>query len=241
MPDNDFEMPRKVSVETSAFCNRKCPWCPQHDLPREQHLLPMELFEKVVRELAEVGYDSSFGLHLFNEPLFDERLVDLVRIAKEGLPRASIYFHSNGDILTVSKFRELLAAGLSGCHVNQYDENATAKILAVRDGLTESERTHMKLHRFMKRNIFNRAGLVQTARQVPLSRQCRRARQLCVNYKGDVILCCCDYLGQVCAGNVRDANCIDLFNDPVFKDYRAKLKFGQRAGLKLCEKCDLFG
>ena len=87
----------------SAACTRKCPWCPQHDHPRKQELMPVEVVEKVARELAAAGFEGSVGLHLFNEPLADKRLEQIVKLVRSILPRAEIYFHSNGDLLTVER------------------------------------------------------------------------------------------------------------------------------------------
>ena len=64
---------------------------------------------------------------------------------------------------------------------------------------------------------------------------------MCINYRGESVLCCNDFLGQISVGNVRDKNTVELYNDPLLKHYRDQLKAGHRAGLKLCDQCDLFG
>lgn len=238
---NGLAVPRKVSLEISAFCNRKCSWCPQHDHPRKQELMPMPTIEKVARDLAAAGFAGSFGLHFFNEPLCDKRLEDIVRLVKSILPDAEVYFHTNGDLLTVERFRDLLTAGLHKITVNQYEGKPSEAFLKFLADLTVEEKARVKWRVFKKHNIYNRAGLVQTKRQVPIQRQCRRTSQLCVNYKGDVVLCCNDFLGQVCAGNVMEKSVVELYNAPLFQKYRAALALGNRAELPLCDKCDLFG
>ena len=238
---NGLDIPPKISVEVSAACTRRCPWCPQHDHTRMQELMPLEVIEKIARELAAVGFDGTFGLHLFNEPLADARLEDIVRRVKAILPKAAVYFHTNGDLLTVERVRGLLAAGLDHMTVNHYDGQSQERFSALWGQLSDDERARVRDRKFRHHHIYNRAGLVATKRQVPLQMQCRRIRQMCVNYRGDVVLCCNDFLGQVSVGNVRDKGVVELFNDPVLKRYRELLQGGKRAGLKMCDRCDLFG
>lgn len=238
---NGLEIPPKVSLEISAACTRKCPWCPQGDHPRKQALMPMETIEKVVHELYEGGFDGSIGLHLFNEPLADARLEDIIKKIRSIIPNADLYFHTNGDLLTPERLRSLLSAGLNGMSVNHYDPESQVKFAKFWSEITDDEKTHIKARKFKHHHIYNRAGLVATKRQVPLQRQCRRMRQMCINYLGNVVLCCNDFLGQVSVGNVNDKNVIELFNDPLMKHYRELLRVGRRAELPLCDKCDLFG
>jgi len=233
------DVPPLVTIETSSFCNRHCEWCPQHDHHRIQEKLPDDLFDKVIKELAEVGFEGKIGLHFFNEPLLDDRLEDMIVKIKKTIKSSIVYIHTNGDAMTSARLRSLLNAGLDGCQINQYEQEVSEGIKTLLDETTDDEKAKFSVRMFGHRHIFNRAGLVKTRRQVPIQKQCRRIRQMCVNYKGDVVLCCNDFFGQVCVGNVRDSNVIDLYNSPVLKDYRYKLRRGRRALLKLCDKCDL--
>ena len=234
------DIPQSVSLEVCGACNRRCPWCPQSGgLRRKQAFLPEELFRKVVDELASVGFEGSVGFHIFNEPLLDPRLVGFVAYARARLPKSSLYFHSNGDLLTIETWRGLLKAGLSKALVNQYDGRVTRHVKRIVAQMTEDEKRPFGVRRFRQTLVCNRAGLVETATKVPVRRRCRRMRQMCVNYLGDIVLCCNDYLGAVSVGNVRDKGIIEMYNDPLMRRYRHELKYGRRASLKLCDKCDL--
>ena len=237
---NNQDIPHGVTVEICSACNRRCTWCPQSKFPRTMQYLPMELIEKIATELAQVGYEGGFGLHLFNEPLLDSRITTIIEKVHAILPKGGIYIHTNGDALTMDKWLEIRKAGLHWAQINQYDGCISDKISAFRDGLSEDERQHIKIRRFSsRRHVCNRAGLIKTRYAVPMESRCKRIWQACINYAGDMVLCCNDYNGQVVVGNVANANIIDLFNDPKLVHYRRLLRKGRRAELKLCDVCDL--
>jgi 2-deoxy-scyllo-inosamine dehydrogenase (SAM-dependent) len=235
------DIPQSVSIEIGARCNRRCPWCPQSGkLRRTENLfLPDELFYKIIDELATIDYAGSVNFHNFNEPLLDSRLVQFVAYARSKLPKAMLYFHTNGDLLTFDLWKQLWKAGLSKIHVNQYDGKVFPHIRNIYDQLTPEEKQIFGVHRWSNRGVCNRAGLVKTSTKTPLAKRCRRMRQLCIDYRGNTVLCCNDYLGAVSVGNIKNKSAIELYNDPLMKHYRHKLRFGRRAGLKLCDQCDL--
>jgi MoaA/NifB/PqqE/SkfB family radical SAM enzyme len=226
-------------IEVGSECNRRCPWCPQSTNPREKGRLSDELYDKIIVDLAAAGYEDRIALHFFNEPLLDERLEELVRRAKKVLPGNKVYIHTNGDLLTIERWRSLREAGLDSVFLNQYDGKVSQRILDLQSAIGPDAAGHLRVRLFRARHVYNRAGLVKSRRKVPMEARCRRINQMCVDYRGNVVLCCNDYLGAVSVGNVADKDVIDLYNDPLLRHYREELRRGRRAGLKLCEKCDL--
>jgi hypothetical protein len=104
----------EVQVEISSFCNRRCPYCPVSLVDRHSanHRIDDGTFERILADLAAIGYDRRVGLSLYNEPLGDPRLEERIVRARRDLPRALIYFYSNGDYLTAEMLTRLAAAGL---------------------------------------------------------------------------------------------------------------------------------
>ena len=90
----------------------------------------------------------------------------------------------------------------------------------------------------------NRSGNVDwflTKNFEPLQKSCVRPFRVAnVNWKGDMILCCNDYHGEVSFGNIRDRNIIDLWNDTVMHAYRIALQNNERR-IPLCHNCDYSG
>lgn len=75
---NSAFMFRNVELEINSMCNRKCGYCPNVSAQRPSGYMDESLFEKIVRELAEMDFDGNVSYHFYGEPLLDRRLSDLV-------------------------------------------------------------------------------------------------------------------------------------------------------------------
>jgi MoaA/NifB/PqqE/SkfB family radical SAM enzyme len=67
-----------VSLETCSVCNHRCDFCPVSVDPREAEVMPQDLFERIVGEIADVATPRTMVfLSNYNEPtvdpLFEER------------------------------------------------------------------------------------------------------------------------------------------------------------------------
>jgi hypothetical protein len=110
-----------VVVEISSHCNRACSYCPVSKVDRAStnKLLPASIYEQILRDLAEISYSEGLCLNLYNEPTSDKALLlERVTRARQMLPKARIYFSSNGDYLDRDYVRELVAAGLSELYIS---------------------------------------------------------------------------------------------------------------------------
>lgn len=102
-----------INIETSAYCNRKCNYCPVSKIDRKQAYISDELFSKLLSELCEIGYRNHIALNLYNEPLLDEKLIEHIEMIREKLPECYVQFNSNGDYLTKELLDKLKKAGLN--------------------------------------------------------------------------------------------------------------------------------
>jgi radical SAM protein with 4Fe4S-binding SPASM domain len=83
------------------------------------------LFDKILKELADIDYDGDLALVNYNEPLADADLAARrVRPAKLMLPRAKIQLNTNGDYLTRDMLDTLAKAGLDRLAVSIYTNNS---------------------------------------------------------------------------------------------------------------------
>lgn len=90
----------------------------------------------------------------------------------------------------------------------------------------------------------NRSGNIkhfQAELAEPLAKMCVRPfRFFNVNWKGDVVLCCNDYHGDVVFGNVMEKSLEAIWNDEKFNAYRVALLAKDR-DIALCRGCDYSG
>jgi MoaA/NifB/PqqE/SkfB family radical SAM enzyme len=87
----------------------------------------------------------------------------------------------------------------------------------------------------------NWAGNITGSLPEPLKESCRRPfNQLYVHYNGNVVLCCCDWKGEVVYGNLMEDSLVEVFSGPVATRYRENLAQKNRK-MKLCEVCNYRG
>ncbi len=96
---------------------------------------------------------------------------------------------------------------------------------------------------FQIEDMHNIAGNVPGAAipVAPLRLPCYRPfEQLHVRYNGDVVLCHCDWKGEVVFGNINEQSLPEIYNGAVAQGYRERLARHDRSG-RLCAQCDFPG
>ena len=78
-PERAFLL-KYVSLEAHTVCNQACYFCPVSVAPREHYFMPIELYERIVGQLAAYRHtiEAVFMIN-YNEPTADPRFVDQVR------------------------------------------------------------------------------------------------------------------------------------------------------------------
>ena len=117
-----------ICIETDSSCNRKCLNCPVSFYPRPHKRMPDNVFKGIIDQLAQKKYQGEITLHWYNEPLLDNRLADLISLARSKCPKSYIYFATNGDFLNEGLFRSLLRAGLDYIFISCYDDTISPKL-----------------------------------------------------------------------------------------------------------------
>jgi radical SAM protein with 4Fe4S-binding SPASM domain len=111
--------PLILFVDPASVCNFQCRFCPTGDRAlieasgREQGLLPMAVFEKVIDDLR--GFEGPLPvlrLYKEGEPLLHKKLPAMIRYAKASGRVESIDTTTNGFLLTPETSLALVDAGL---------------------------------------------------------------------------------------------------------------------------------
>ena len=111
----DFDATRQfklkyISFEAIVRCNQACYFCPVSVAPREDHVMPMDDYRRILAQLSAYA-DTVEGLFMisYNEPTADPLFVDRVRAIHEaGLPPAVL---TNGSGLTPKRVDALMDMG----------------------------------------------------------------------------------------------------------------------------------
>lgn len=221
-----------------------------HILPARDHaappqLMPMEVYQRVVGELARLEYRGSFVLHITNEPLLDKRLPDLIAIARAKLPSALIQFFSNGLLATTEALDRLFARGLDQVVINDYRGDRAKHPFGVSKNLAEIREkfSSMKVrihYRSTDEELTNRAGNVpkKTPVSLPLNQFCFHPfEKMFVAATGRVVLCDYDYKYEEEMGDVMTQRLDDIWFSPKYDEVRAML-FDRRRNRFICNRCD---
>lgn len=211
---------KSIEIEISSACNRRCDYCPQSFLAREQQLLPLDAFEKIIGELAALNYRGSIAFHLYNEPLLvPDHLFACLAVVRQRLPQCSCVLFTNGDLMTPELLDRLAESGIVNicmtCHTAPGQSFDPEKMLG--RIVLRTQKLHLPLQLAMSKdsvaNIakyknmqisirssnFSETGYdrLQTVpggskNIVPAERNicCQLFHYLHISYKGNIPLCC---------------------------------------------------
>jgi radical SAM protein with 4Fe4S-binding SPASM domain len=238
----DGRLFEKLEIEINLGCNRRCTYCNLATDRREDYVqtrrrtMDWSLFELLVRQLEEVGFDGVLCFHFYAEPLLNRRLGEYVAHAKRHLPAASCIIYSNGDYLTAERHRKLTAAGVSLFFVTRHDNlipDSLAPVLSEPNVLLDT-RAEMTFN--------SRAGLLGP----PVDPRVRTlpciytSETLIVTIDGNVLPCSCDFREMIRFGNIRDLHIRDIYASDACRRFRQDLLAGRREEYALCRDCDFY-
>ena len=225
-----------VSLEISTYCNRKCHYCPNKDYETPKNFMSWDIFKSAIAQLKDIKYTGIFQYHLFNEPLFDERLTDFVRYTSTHLPKVTRVLISNGDLLNIEKAKELSEAGVDKFVVTVHDANPERNLERLKP-VKEFLKEKMRLQTSNELYLTNRGGLIdiEDEKRKADYKKCPYIRTLTIGYNGDVILCCHDYFRKYIMGNVMEKSILEIWNS--YHNLRKQLLKYNNPELPICKIC----
>ena len=114
--DRAPRLPEIVQIESTNMCNAKCVFCPRDEMHRDEGIMSMELYRKVVDECAELGI-THVRMHNYGEAFLDRSLVEKIRYAKEkGIKEVGLI--SNGSLITDRVAQGMIDAGLDAINIS---------------------------------------------------------------------------------------------------------------------------
>ncbi|MBR5504133.1 MAG: radical SAM/SPASM domain-containing protein [Methanobrevibacter sp.] len=237
-----------IEIEIINRCNGTCSFCPvnKNADPRELTYMPDELYEKIINELDYLDYDGSIAFHSNNEPFLDKRLYKFVKYAREKLPNAYLYFFTNGTLLTLDKFKEIIEV-LDMLIIDNYNDKKELipPIKEVYDYILENPELKEKVYidlRLQNQVLTSRGGEANNRKDVNLLKSsCLLPyTKIVVQPDGTVPLCCCDPFAKEVMGNANENTLEEIWNNEKFNAIREKLyqKEDSRKSIDLCKQCD---
>ncbi|MEK6875352.1 MAG: radical SAM/SPASM domain-containing protein [Nanoarchaeota archaeon] len=240
-----FDFFDAIAIETTTYCNLRCENCPNSKYTRglkgNTKLMDTNLFNKIINELAEINYRGTILLHFYGEPLTDKRIPYFVQYIKKKLPKSFIQINTNGFLLTLPLYKELLKSGLDRFFITQYTSVKPKNIDKIISYLKDKpKKDNLINYRVLGKDIglSNRGGEIKVDKCVDFERPIclYPTTAIHIDYFGNLVLCCNDYHSSVIFGNIKNEKLLNIWDKPSYKKLRKELR-KKNFYLSICKKC----
>ncbi len=244
----DVPLFTSIEIETINRCNGICSFCPVNKLndKREKKIMEIGLFKNIIAQLEELNFSGRVALFSNNEPLLDERIVELNQYAREHLPNARIHMFSNGTLFTIQKFIDLIPS-LDELILDNYSEEL--QLIRPCKEIKEYVEAHPELKKkvviiMRKPNeiLTSRGGDAPNRKKMISYENATCAlpfQQFVVRPDGKVSLCCNDPSGKCTMGDLTHETILDVWYGSQYNHVRECIAQG-RARWEHCRFCDTF-
>lgn len=237
-----------VGVETINRCNGKCSFCPVsvgNDI-RHFELMDEEMYKRIVDQLAEIDYSGIFATYLNNEPFLDHRIEELNRYAREKLPKARIVLYSNGTLLTIERFLNIIDY-LDELIIDNYNQ----ELLLNKESRQLVDYCKNRLDLMKKVTIIIlQEDQIRTSRggDAPNRKDklefgnlsCAEPfKHIFIRPDGKISLCCSDPYGKMTLGDIKENTLLEIWHGENYASIRRKMLIG-RSEIEYCKNCDAF-
>lgn len=232
---------KMVEIEINHHCNRACSYCPNSVATRkEKGEMEPELFEKLMQQLVEIGYKGIISYEFYNEPMLAKNFLWFVKTTRKYLPKNQIDLYTNGTLLDLSKFKELIGLGVNRFIVTKHEGVKNYVFDDVYQNLTEEERSLVLYKSFTELKLTNRGGTVDAGPKEPahLTPCYIPEFLLVVTVLGNILPCFEDFHEENIMGNIDKTHLHEIWNNQKFSTFRHNLKRGLRHLQSPCNKCN---
>jgi radical SAM protein with 4Fe4S-binding SPASM domain len=117
--------PMTIHVEPGNACNFKCTFCPESFADyREKagglHMLKVEDFATVVRQIDILGRLKVMNMHMMGEPFANKNLEQMFKMAKQADIADKVICTTNGTLLRENRWQTVCESGLDYLRVSIY-------------------------------------------------------------------------------------------------------------------------
>ncbi len=253
---SQLPLPTEIEISESGTCNRKCSFCPRSakDFVDKKEFIKSDLHEKLCSELKNYDYAGTIRYSGFVEPLLDKNIYNLIKMAKDYLPKCNIELVTNGDPLNLERLKKLFLYGLNKILISAYDGNKEAielENLCKEAKLNNNQ--YIVRHRYLTESedfgitLSNRSGLMENAEfqiktlKSPLKNPCFiPSYTFFLDYQGDVLMCPHDWGKKLILGNLNNERLIDIWFSKKSMKIRKMLNQSNR-NFSPCNVCDVDG
>lgn len=182
------------------------------------------LFKRLINELKEMDYRGRVAMYSNNEPFLDARILGLTKYARQELPNVFLYIFTNGTLMDIKKFREIIGCLDFMCLDLYYDdvkELFEKNILEVVEYCEKNNICDKVMIQTINQKAIrnNRGGDSKNRHQVyqPKAPCILPFTQFIVRPDGKVSLCCNDLLGEYTMADLNEVSIKEAWNSENYK------------------------
>lgn len=243
------EVFKEIEFETTAYCNRKCNYCPNVDFERfgevENFLMSEDVFKTLILQLKELDFSGLISPHLYGEPMSDQRLPGWIKFIRANLPKSKIKIVTNGDYLNKTSYQIFKNSGVDIFYISKHSKKLKKPCRDLLDSLTESEmKKYILLQDFFSdynqsQSMFaNRGGSIEIEKKKMPPVNCSYSTYPVINSLGDLILCCQDFHNNYVFGNIMQKSLKEIWFDKKNIELRKRI-YNYKFDLKICQDCKM--
>lgn len=245
---------RIIEIETINRCNNNCAFCPVNKLnePRVFYEMSMDLFKKVIDDLASLKYSGIIFFHSNNEPLLDNQLECKIKYAREKCNKAFLSFYTNGILLNAEILLRFRNAGIDKVIVNNYNNSLhlnknISKLLEFLKSIDAKKYPSLAIILRKKDEVLNNRAGAAPNKNTSLSSEFKLFRQsscylpfeeIIIRADGKVSLCSNDALGKITMGDINTESLENIWFGEKYRAIRTQLIHKKRFQIDLCSICD---
>lgn len=245
--DKSVDLFNHIEIETINRCNGVCSFCPVNRNVDKRPFCKMsdELFENIISQLERINYSGRIALFSNNEPFLDNRILYFHKIARDKLPLAKMHLCTNGTLLTLDKFVEIMKY-LDELMIDNYNQNLEIlpNVQEIVDYCEKNPGLKNKVTVILRKPqeiLTNRGGDSPNKRPEGTNKIMTGCllpfKQMIIRPDGKVSLCCNDALGKCTMGDVTKETLLDIWQGEKFSMARRKLQEGRQSFAR-CANCD---
>jgi hypothetical protein len=216
----NLELFHSLDIETVSSCNRVCPTCLRNSHPDrkevsswfEKKLLPIPIIKQILEESIDLGFHELVCFSHFNEPLMDERLPEIVQMAKEYNVFDKISLNSNGDYIN-ENIAKSLDGNLDRIIVTLYMDNPikAERALWIPTLFTQTEVQVITFSEHIATHFSPKFDVVSLAQRY-IDSDCKEPAMRCIiNHRQQYLLCCEDLVGNFGLGKFPETSIKDYW------------------------------
>lgn len=221
-----------IEFNLSDFCNRKCTFCPQKSLERNE--MSVDTFITVMKQLQEIKYNGLIGFSGYCEPTIYSNLENAIILTKDYLPKSKLVINSNGDFLDNNKIKNLMSIGVDYIVISAYEKTVYDKFDKIKNLYINK--------RFDGDMIITNRGGALGPLKISNDQVCYMPfYMLYIDWNGDILFCYNNFLKKNVLGNIKKDSLLSIWYGDELNSIRQNLSKSDRQSIDACKNCDALG